>query len=100
MAVSRLQDDEVRRRLAERAGWELCEGKLRRAVRFADFAEAFGFMARVAVIAEGMNHHPELFNVYNRVVIDLSTHDAGGVSERDFELARRIDAALGPDRER
>ncbi|RKU38546.1 4a-hydroxytetrahydrobiopterin dehydratase, partial [Candidatus Poribacteria bacterium] len=53
---------------------------------------AFGFMASVALIAESMNHHPEWFNVYNRVTVDLATHDAGGISALDFELAQKIDA--------
>jgi 4a-hydroxytetrahydrobiopterin dehydratase len=57
---------------------------------FADFVEAFGFMTRVALLAETANHHPEWSNVYNRVEIDLTTHDAGGITERDFKLAQRI----------
>ncbi len=65
---------------------------IRRALRFADFAEAFGFMARVAILAEKADHHPEWFNVYNRVEILLTTHDAGGLSRRDVELAAAIDA--------
>ena len=65
---------------------------IRRTLRFADFAEAFGFMARVAILAEKADHHPEWFNVYNRVEILLTTHDAGGLSRRDVELASAIDA--------
>jgi len=65
-----------------------------RKVMFADFAEAFGFMARVALIAEKMDHHPEWRNVWNRVDILLTTHDAGGLSHRDIELATAIDAIL------
>jgi 4a-hydroxytetrahydrobiopterin dehydratase len=65
---------------------------IRRTLRFADFAEAFGFMARVAILAEKADHHPEWFNVYNRVEILLTTHDAGGLSRRDVELAAAIDA--------
>jgi len=65
-----------------------------RKVMFADFAEAFGFMARVALIAEKMDHHPEWRNVWNRVDILLTTHDAGGLSHRDIELAAAIDAIL------
>lgn len=65
---------------------------IRRALRFADFAEAFGFMTRVAIIAEKADHHPEWFNVYNRVEILLTTHDAGGLSQRDIDLATAIDA--------
>lgn len=65
---------------------------IRRTLRFSDFAEAFGFMARVAILAEKADHHPEWFNVYNRVEILLTTHDAGGMSQRDIELATAIDA--------
>jgi 4a-hydroxytetrahydrobiopterin dehydratase len=64
---------------------------IRRTLRFADFAEAFGFMSRVAILAEKADHHPEWFNVYNRVEILLTTHDAGGLSERDVALATAID---------
>jgi 4a-hydroxytetrahydrobiopterin dehydratase len=64
---------------------------IRRKLTFADFAEAFGFMARVAIIAEKADHHPEWFNVYNRVEILLTTHDAGGLSQRDIDLAKAID---------
>lgn len=66
-----------------------------RSVRFADFSAAWGFMSRVALLAEKMDHHPEWFNVYNRVDITLSTHDAGGLTGRDLALAEAIDALLG-----
>ncbi len=64
---------------------------IRRNLRFSDFAEAFGFMTRVAILAEKVDHHPEWFNVYNRVEILLTTHDAGGLSQRDVDLAAAID---------
>ena len=73
-------------------GWRLQEGKLHKAYSFDSFNEAFGFMCRVALHAERLNHHPELFNVYRKVVIDLSTHDVGGVSELDVALAAALDA--------
>ena len=73
--------------MAEVAGWEVRGGKLHREFRFADFVSAFAFMAAVALVAERSDHHPEWSNVYNRVVIDLSTHDAGGLTAKDFELA-------------
>ena len=85
----------------ERAGlsatlpaWKLVEGRdaITRAFRFKDFSEAWGFMARVALLAEAQDHHPEWFNVWNRVEITLSTHDAGGLSARDVRLAQSIDA--------
>ena len=85
---ARLDEDEIRRRLSGLAGWKLVEGKLHRSFKFEDFRRAFGFMTSLALVAEAKDHHPEWSNVYNRVVIDLSTHDAGGVTELDFELAR------------
>jgi len=90
---TRATEDEIRRGLAARPGWSLRDGKLHRELTFADFAAAWGFMSRVALVAERMGHHPEWCNVYNRVVVDLSTHDAGGVTALDFELAAAIDAA-------
>jgi 4a-hydroxytetrahydrobiopterin dehydratase len=75
--------------------WSLKEGKLQRELRFADFSEAFGFMSRVALAAEQLNHHPEWSNVWNRVVINLTTHDCGGLSNLDLALAQRIDALAG-----
>ncbi len=72
--------------------WSVVEGKLHREWRFTTFVEAFGFISRVALLAESLNHHPELFNVYSRVVIDLTTHDTGGLSRLDLELAERLDA--------
>jgi 4a-hydroxytetrahydrobiopterin dehydratase len=75
--------------------WSLVGGKLRRELRFVDFVEAFGFMARVALIAEAMGHHPEWSNVWNRVTIELTTHDTGGLSDLDLQLAQRIDALAG-----
>ena len=76
--------------------WRLVEGRdaIRRSFRFRDFSEAWGFMARVALLAEAQDHHPEWSNVWNRVEILLSTHDAGGLSARDVKLARAIDALL------
>ena len=74
--------------------WAMVDGRdaITRTFRFADFSEAWGFMARVALLAEKQDHHPEWFNVWNRVEITLSTHDAGGLSARDVALARAIDA--------
>lgn len=69
-------------------------GLMTRTLVFADFAQAFGFMAQVAVMAEKRNHHPEWFNVYNRVEITLTTHDVQGLSQRDLDLARTIDAVF------
>lgn len=76
--------------------WRLLEGRdaIARSFRFRDFSEAWGFMSRVALLAEAQDHHPEWSNVYNRVEITLTTHDAGGLSARDLRLARAIDALL------
>ena len=79
------------------SGWHAVDGRdaIRRDFKFKTFNEAFGFMARVALKAEAMDHHPEWFNVYNKVDITLSTHDCGGLSERDVKLAQFIDKAAG-----
>jgi 4a-hydroxytetrahydrobiopterin dehydratase len=78
------------------AGWTEEKGALHREFGFADFSEAFGFMARVALLADKADHHPEWSNVYNRVVIELSTHDAGHqVTEKDVKLAEAINGLLG-----
>ena len=74
--------------------WVIDNDKLHKEFRFANFIEAFGFMTRSAIIAQEMNHHPEWSNVYNRVVIDLTTHEAGGISSLDFELAEKIEGLL------
>jgi 4a-hydroxytetrahydrobiopterin dehydratase len=79
--------------LAELQGWRVVDGRdaIAKAFKFKDFNEAFGFMTRVALMAEKMDHHPEWSNVYNKVDITLSTHDAGGLTERDIRLAKFID---------
>ncbi len=77
--------------------WRLVEGRdaIQRSFKFRDFSQAWGFMARAALLAEKSDHHPEWFNVYNRVDVTLTTHDAGGLSARDVALAQAIDALLG-----
>ena len=92
MARAVLGDEELARALAELPGWSVEQGKLHREFRFADFQEAFAFMTRAALVAERMNHHPEWFNVWNRVVVDLTTHDARGVTRSDVELAAQMNA--------
>jgi 4a-hydroxytetrahydrobiopterin dehydratase len=84
---TRLDLAEIERRIAELSEWSLAGGKLHREYRFPDFKSAFSFMTAVALKADEMDHHPEWSNVYNRVTIDLTTHDAGGLTELDFELA-------------
>ena len=75
--------------------WSLVSGKLHREFRFADFSEAFGFMTRVALAAEALNHHPEWSNVWNKVVVRLTTHDAGGVTALDGQLAAALEKLSG-----
>lgn len=87
MTAKKLDASEITERLAALPGWAVRDGKLHREYKFADFVEAFGFMASVALIAERMNHHPEWSNVWASVVIDLTTHDAGGITAKDFALA-------------
>lgn len=91
MASKRLEDTEIEHRLRDLPEWSLVSGKLHREYRFADFVEAFGFMTSAALVAEAMNHHPEWSNVYRTVVVDLTTHDAGGISVKDFALAARLE---------
>lgn len=87
--------------LREIHGWSEVDDRdaIRKSYQFSDFSEAWGFLARVALLAEKMDHHPEIFNVYNRVMLILSSHDVDGISERDIRLARAIDE-LAPERDR
>jgi 4a-hydroxytetrahydrobiopterin dehydratase len=89
--IRKLEAAEIEARLKELPAWTVVGGKLRRELRFADFVTAFGFMSALALVAESRNHHPEWFNVYGRVVLEWNTHDVGGLSERDFELAAASD---------
>lgn len=95
--VEALNDTERAEALDDLPDWDYDEGRdaIRRSIVFADFAEAFGFMTQVALIAEKADHHPEWTNVWNRVEVLLTTHDAGGLSHRDIELAEAIDGILG-----
>lgn len=95
MAATLLSPSECEALSQQLPGWQLKEGMLHRELRFADFSEAFGFMSRVALAAEAMGHHPNWSNVWNRVTIDLVTHDLGGVSSLDRNLAERINAIAG-----
>lgn len=97
MAIERLSDAERADALDALDEWDHDEARdaIVRRFAFADFSEAFGFMTRVAMLAEAADHHPEWSNVYNRVEILLTTHDAGGLSARDIDLATRIDALIG-----
>jgi 4a-hydroxytetrahydrobiopterin dehydratase len=86
-----LESDEITRRLEALEEWTLEDGKLHRNFVFADFVAAMGFMTQSALHAERLDHHPEWSNVYNRVTVDLTTHDADGITELDFALAERMD---------
>jgi 4a-hydroxytetrahydrobiopterin dehydratase len=92
MAAHKLNEQELSTSLKQLSGWEVRNDKLHREFKFADFAHAIGFMTTAAVLIEKMNHHPEWFNVYNRVSVDLTTHDASGITQRDVELARLLDS--------
>lgn len=87
-----LSDQQIEQELASLPGWSRDGDAIRREFRFSGFREAIAFIVRIAFEAEQRDHHPDLSNVYNRVTIRLSTHDAGGITEKDFDLARAIDA--------
>ena len=90
-----LTPEALERGLAALPGWTLEAGKLHRELRFSSFVEAFGFMSSVALVAEQLNHHPEWTNVYDRVAVDLTTHDVGGLTELDLTLAGRMNELAG-----
>ena len=90
MSRGRLSKQETAVGLRDLDGWRLVKGNLHRMFEFKDFTQAFGFMKRVAFAADRMDHHPNWSNAYNKVIIDLSTHSAGGLTKNDFELARKI----------
>jgi 4a-hydroxytetrahydrobiopterin dehydratase len=94
--VTKLTNEERQHLATTLPHWTVVAGRdaISRSLKFADFSEAWGFMARVALLAEKQEHHPEWFNVYNRVDITLSTHDAGGLSANDVTLAKAIDALV------
>jgi 4a-hydroxytetrahydrobiopterin dehydratase len=92
MKLAKLTEEELATALAGLPGWSVDNGKLHRDYKFPDFVHAFGFMATAAIAVEAMNHHPEWFNVYNRVTIDLTTHDSGGITAKDTELAGTLEA--------
>ena len=95
MSATKLNSAEIQALLGKVKGWSVVNGKLHRAFECKDFVTAFGNMTRVALIAEAMNHHPEWFNVWNKVVIDLTTHSVNGISDYDFVLAEKINAVFG-----
>jgi 4a-hydroxytetrahydrobiopterin dehydratase len=95
MPAKKLSDAEINTMLRNAKSWSIVNGKLHRTITCKDFVTAFGNMTRVALIAEAMNHHPEWFNVWNKVVIDLTTHSVNGISDYDFVLAEKINEIFG-----
>lgn len=92
---AKLTTSEIESHLTQLPGWTVVAGKLHREYRFPNFGKAFGFMKTAAPVIEKMNHHPEWCNVYDRVVVDLTTHDAGGISQKDVDLAKRLEEIAG-----
>lgn len=92
----RLSAEEIKSRLGDLKGWEIQNGKLHKCYIFKNFQQAFGFMTAAALAAESMDHHPEWFNVYKKVVVDLTTHEVQAISSLDFELALKMDALAAP----
>ncbi len=96
MKIQKLDPQAIQSALKSLDGWALADDRqaLFKSFKFKDFNSAWGFMGRIALLAEKMDHHPEWFNVYNRVDITLTTHDAGGISERDIKMATKIETYL------
>jgi 4a-hydroxytetrahydrobiopterin dehydratase len=95
MTLEKATQTQIQETLAELGSWNLEDGKLHREYRFRNFIQAFGFMTQVALLAERAAHHPEWFNVYNRVVVDLTTHEAEGITQKDLDLAREMEQIVG-----
>lgn len=92
--MMRLSETEITEELKKLEGWEINDNKLHKEFQFDSFNQAFGFMTRAAMEIEKMNHHPEWFNVYNRITVDLTTHDAGGITNNDINLARILNSLV------
>jgi 4a-hydroxytetrahydrobiopterin dehydratase len=95
MARHPLSDEQITQQLLEYPGWARHAARLTKTFRFKDFVEAFGWMTQVALIAEKMDHHPDWKNVYRTVEVELTTHDAGGLTQNDFDLAAAMDRLAG-----
>jgi 4a-hydroxytetrahydrobiopterin dehydratase len=95
MTIQKMSEQEAAKEIGKLPGWTIKNGSLYRKFEFADFVEAFGFMARAALVAEAMGHHPDWSNVWNKVEVSLSTHSAGGLSKLDFELADKMQKLAG-----
>ena len=94
MGLEKLSPEEIQKELSNLSGWSEVNGKLHKEFQFSDFNQAFGFMTRAAMEIEKMNHHPEWFNVYNKLSVDLMTHDAGGITQKDVNLAKILNSLL------
>jgi 4a-hydroxytetrahydrobiopterin dehydratase len=94
MGLTKLSEEQIKKELTNLPGWSVVNGKLHRDFVFKDFIEAFGFMSTAALHIEKMNHHPEWFNVYNKIKVDLTTHDAGGITQNDINLARILNSLV------
>ena len=92
--MMKLSELEITEELKKLEGWEIKDNKLHKEIQFESFNQAFGFMTRASMQIEKMNHHPEWFNVYNRITIDLTTHDAGGITNNDVNLARILNSLI------
>lgn len=92
--MNRYSEEESREAAKNLDGWELLDHRIAKTFVFSNFVEAFGFMSSVAILAERANHHPEWSNVYKKVNIELTTHEAGGLTKKDISLAKEIDALL------
>ena len=92
--MMRLSESDIDEELKKLSGWDVKDGKLHKEFQFDNFNQAFGFMTRAAMEIEKMNHHPEWFNVYNRITVDLTTHEAGGITNNDVNLAKILNSLL------
>ena len=92
--MMKLSESSIEEKLKNLPGWSIKKDKLHKEFQFNDFNQAFGFMTRAAMEIEKMNHHPEWFNVYNRITVELTTHDAGGITKNDVNLARILDSLV------
>lgn len=92
MATEKLSDEQIKKELSNLPGWNVTNGKLHKDFIFKDFIEAFGFISKAAIHIEKMNHHPEWFNVYNKIKVDLVTHDASGITQNDIDLAKILNS--------
>jgi len=92
MTLAKMTEEQIKKELVNLPGWSVVNGKLHKDFVFADFIEAFGFMSRAAIHIEKMNHHPEWFNIYNKIKVELVTHDAGGITQNDINLAKTLNS--------